>query len=146
MATCKISDCDALPEQGKKLCKDHRKQAKKASNSITNAEMLRGKRILRILLKSEEGRAIVEEIEAGRWLKPSLYEHESAESDDETDEEPAVDDETKEGLASNDDTKEEPVADEGKNKDMQRQIDDLTAQLQDLKVIVKATFLSVVEK
>ncbi|KAF8927902.1 hypothetical protein BGZ47_001909 [Haplosporangium gracile] len=143
MATCKISDCDALSEQGKNLCEDHRKQAKKASNSITNTEMLRGKRILRVLLKSEEGRAIVEEIEAGRWLKPSIKEHESAESDDETDEEPIADDETKEGLTSNDD---ELVTDAGKNKDMQSQIDDLTVQLQDLKVIVKATFLSVVEK
>ncbi|OAQ22331.1 hypothetical protein K457DRAFT_159928 [Linnemannia elongata AG-77] len=144
MTTCRKIDCDALPEQGKTWCEDHRKQAKKASNSITNAEMLRGKRILRVLLQSKEGRAIVEEIETGRWLKSSIKGHESAESDDE----PTADDETKEGLTSNDDTKEEPVTDAEKNKEMQSQIDDLTAQLQKLKVIVKeaATFLSVVEK
>lgn len=118
MTTCDIEDCKA-PKQDKQYCKDHlraaKKAAKKEANDKSYAELKRGRQILRVLEKSEKGRAILKEIDTGRWLESPISEHESDDSDD--------------------DLKEESTTVAKKNKDLQ--IADLTAKLQELKVIVR---------
>ncbi|KAG0261520.1 hypothetical protein BGZ95_004209 [Linnemannia exigua] len=153
MTTCTNPDCDAPSHHVDTLCEDHLKQAqvkRKPFNDKFNAESKRGKLILRVLLESVEGRAIVAEIEeTKKWPNPSTKE--TTESNNERNEERTADDKTKAGLASNQDTKEENVNDVEKNKEMQEKIDELTAQLQNLqklKDVVKeaVTILSTAEK